>query len=476
MLIQLPNFENIRILVAGDVMLDRYWFGDTTRISPEAPIPVVQVSDFEERPGGAANVALNIAALHAKAYLLGYCGFDAAAEALEAKLLSAGVQFDLQKIERMRTTTKIRILSQQQQLIRLDFDPPDIPLDSQWLLARFDHYLPETDIVLLSDYAKGTLAIAPDLIQRARQANVPVFVDPKCQDFQRYQGATLVTPNLKEFEAIVGHCPDEQTLITKANQLIQQYQFDALLVTQGSQGMTLVRPGQAALHLPAHLQEICDVTGAGDTTIAVLALSFSANQNWEQAVSLANLAASQIVTKLGAAAITPVALKQAIPKYATDHVACLTEDQLLFNVAAARKQGERIVMTSGCFDLLHPGHITYLAQAKALGDRLIVAVNDDASVAQLKPSRPINVLSARMAVLAALQAVDWVIAFSDTTPARLIQRLQPDIWVKGGDYQLEDLPEASIVNAYGGELRCVDFVPSCSTTTLIHKIQSLVVS
>jgi D-beta-D-heptose 7-phosphate kinase / D-beta-D-heptose 1-phosphate adenosyltransferase len=437
----------------------------------------VHIQKEEDRPGGAGNVALNIAALGGQATLLGISGDDDAATTLENKLQAANVNAHLYKIAGIPTTTKLRILSSQfhQQLIRLDFETSLPDFDSVALCAEFKARLPDTDAVLLSDYAKGTLRCAPELIALARKANIPVLVDPKGTDFSLYRGATLLTPNRKEFEAVVGICRDEQELISKGLQLIQDLDLSALLVTCGEQGMTLLQPNQPEKHLPALEREVYDVTGAGDTVIAVLASCMAAGESLPMATVLANIAASIVVGKIGAATVSLPELRHAAYQEQSAGRGIFTvEEQLLMAVQDAKAHGERIVMTNGCFDILHAGHVTYLEQAKKLGNRLIVAVNDDASVARLKGAeRPINPLARRMTVLAGLSAVDWVIGFPDDTPERLLAALNPDLLVKGGDYTIDEVVGAEIVLKNGGEVKVLGVEQGLSTTGIIDKINQV---
>jgi D-beta-D-heptose 7-phosphate kinase/D-beta-D-heptose 1-phosphate adenosyltransferase len=473
MKIQVPSFQSIRALVVGDVMLDRYWSGDTSRISPEAPVPIVHVQTLEERPGGAGNVALNIAALGAQVDLLSFCGDDDAGDILEKKLSHAGVNCYLYKIPQSRTVTKLRILSLHQQLIRLDFEEAPYQIDYKHLKQLFAQRLAHCDVVILSDYAKGCLSYAQDLIQLARRADKPVFVDPKSNDFNAYQGATVLTPNRREFEAVVGECASEQALLQKGMKLLKTHQFEALLVTRGEQGMTLIQQDQPEVYLSAFAKQVYDVTGAGDTAIACLALTYAAQNDLVQSAQLANIAASIVVGKLGAATVSSAELRRAIQiQQLSFHRGILTEAELKIIVEDAKAHNEQIVMTGGCFDILHAGHVAYLEQAKRFGDRLIVAVNDDNSVSNLKGSgRPINNLANRMAVLAGLNAVDWIVPFSEATPERLIKLLLPDIWVKGGDYQMHDLSEAQTIQEYGGQIKLIDFVEGCSTSAIISMIE-----
>ena len=472
MKIKFPEFSHAKVLVVGDIMLDRYWHGGTSRISPEAPVPVVKVEQIEERPGGAGNVALNVASLGAKAHLIGLTGEDEASDALHTRLSSANIDCHFVRDRSLATITKLRVISRHQQLIRLDFedhcdDYAKISLNETAIEA-----ISAAQVLLLSDYAKGAIKSPQTIIQAARAAGVPVMVDPKGTDFERYQGATLLTPNLHEFEAVVGHCPDDKTLIARASELIERFELEAMLVTRGEQGMTLVEGTEGKAHyFPAKAKEVYDVTGAGDTVIATLATSLAAGAELVTATALANLAASIVVGKLGTAAINTVELRRATRGDRETGLGVVTEEQMAQAILSAKDDGEKVVMTNGCFDILHSGHVHYLTQAKEQGDRLIVAVNDDDSVSRLKgPGRPVNSVERRMAVLAGLGAVDWVVPFSEDTPERLISKLLPDVLVKGGDYQVDDIAGAKQVLANGGEVKVLDFVSGVSTTGIIESM------
>ena len=468
-----PMFERGRVLVVGDIMLDRYWHGPTARVSPEAPVPVVRITDSDDRPGGAANVALNLAALGCAVDLVGAVGADEAADILDAQLQAAGVALHLVRCPDKPTITKLRILSRNHQLLRLDFEEPLDVADVAVLPERVAAALPGCGLLLLSDYAKGSLQDPAALIAGARELGIPVLVDPKGSDFGRYRGATLLTPNLGELEAVVGPCADEATLCTRGLALIRELELGALLITRGEQGMTLLRPGHPELHLPARAREVYDVTGAGDTVIAVLAGALAAGAALPEAVAHANLAAGIVVGKLGTATVSAPELRHALRNERDLTTGVLNLDQLLVEVAEARARGERIVFTNGCFDLLHAGHVNYLRQARALGDRLIVAVNDDASVRRLKgEGRPLNTVARRMAVLAGLEAVDWVVSFAEDTPEALLERLRPEILVKGGDYRDDQVVGWRIVAGYGGEIRTLGLVEGCSTTALVEQIRA----
>ncbi|MCM2972666.1 bifunctional D-glycero-beta-D-manno-heptose-7-phosphate kinase/D-glycero-beta-D-manno-heptose 1-phosphate adenylyltransferase HldE [Larsenimonas suaedae] len=463
--------EAARVVVVGDVMLDRYWTGPTSRISPEAPVPVVRVDGSEDRPGGAANVALNIASLGATVTLSGLVGQDDNARLLSDALTNAGIGVDFQESERAPTITKLRVMSRNQQLIRLDFEQSFADIDMTPLTAKVEHALETAELMILSDYGKGTLADVQALIEAGRRAGKRVLVDPKGTDFSRYRGASLMTPNLSEFEAVVGPCPDDATLSQKGEQLRLELELEALLVTRSERGMTLIREDAPPLHLPTHAREVFDVTGAGDTVIGVLGLALAAGHALPEAMMLANLAAGLVVAKPGTATLSIAELYTAMHGDRLAEFGVTDADTLALSVRAAQGRGERVVMTNGCFDILHAGHVAYLEQARRLGDRLIVAVNDDASVRRLKgEKRPINALMRRMQVLSGLAAVDWVVPFSEDTPAELIERILPDILVKGGDYKAEDIAGGEAVIAHGGEVRVLDFEDGVSTTAMISTI------
>lgn len=474
MKLEIPAYDTARVLVVGDVMLDRYWHGDTSRISPEAPVPVVRVGAVEERPGGAGNVGLNIAALGAHVTVLGVTGNDGAAAVLQQRLEAAGVHCGFQRLPGRPTVTKLRVLSRHQQLIRLDFEDGFDGYDAAALRQQFQSALADADVVLLSDYGKGTLRpVVAEMIRQARDAGKVVLVDPKGADFSAYRGATAITPNLTEFETVVGACANEEQIVDKGSALIRQLDLQALLITRSEHGVTLLQADGPALHLPTRAREVFDVTGAGDTVISVLAASVAAGMELAGATALANLAAGIVVGKLGAASATVPEIYRALQVEQQAGSGVLGEESLLESVEVARAHGERIVMTNGCFDILHAGHVTYLEQARRLGDRLIVAVNTDDSVRKLKgEGRPVNTVERRMTVLAALGCVDWVVPFVEDTPERLICAIRPDILVKGGDNDPDKIPGAACVRQAGGEVRVMDYVQNISTTGLINAIRS----
>lgn len=472
MKLTIPDFSTRQVLVVGDLMLDRYWTGPTSRISPEAPVPVTRVDDEFERPGGAGNVALNITSMNGQATLMGFVGDDEAAKSLQNNLTQAQVNCAFQTLPGQRTVTKLRVLSRSQQLIRLDFERSFEQADRSSLESGFREQLSQAGAVVLSDYGKGTLAAPQVLIQAAREQGVPVLVDPKGTDFTKYKNASLITPNQAEFEAVVGVCDSEQQLLEKGEQLRAQLQLDALLVTRSERGMVLFEVNKPAITLPTRAREVFDVTGAGDTVIGTLAIALAAGEGFESAMQLANLAAGVVVGKIGTATASVAELQQAMLAHEPLPRGVIDENGLADTLAIAKANGERIVMTNGCFDILHAGHVAYLSSAAELGDRLIVAVNDDESVRRLKgEGRPVNGVQQRMAVLSGLESVDWVLPFSEDTPARVIERLLPDVLVKGGDYAPDEIAGGDAVTENGGRVQVLQFIDGLSTSAIISAIK-----
>ena len=472
MKVEIPTFKQASVLVVGDIMLDQYWYGPTQRISPEAPVPVVKINQEEHRPGGAANVALNIASIGGRVTLAGITGEDEAAQHLKKQLSALNINCEFDQQKNIPTITKLRVMSRNQQLIRLDFEESLNDVDKKPLEEKVAAQLESHDLLLLSDYSKGTLSDVQSLITLAKNKGKAVLVDPKGTDFERYRGATLLTPNLSEFEAVVGECKTENDIVTKGQALLVQLDLDAMLVTRSEQGMTLLRRDHEEFHLPTRAREVYDVTGAGDTVIATLALAIAAKAEYTQASALANMAAGIVVGKLGTSTVSEAELLAEISTGLESGFGVVTEDQLKIAVKLAKARGENIVMTNGCFDILHAGHVSYLTHAGTLGTRLIVAVNDDASVKRLKGSgRPVNPTDRRMAVLAGLGAVDWVVSFSEDTPQRIISNILPDILVKGGDYKVEEIAGGEEVIANGGEVKVLNFEEGISTTDIINAIR-----
>lgn len=460
-------------------MLDQYWTGRAGRISPEAPVPVVKIANQEMRAGGAANVALNIAALGATAHLMGVVGkntdgyIDEHGQQLDHIMVTAGVECHW-ALSDSGTICKLRVLSHHQQLIRMDFEHPVPKEPAEQLLQSVIEQVSHYDVLVLSDYAKGALQCVEPMIAAANAANVPVLIDPKGDDFSRYHGATLIKPNQSEFEAIVGEASSTEEVVRKADTLIKQLALEALLVTRSEHGMALITQKDKPYLLQSQAQEVFDVTGAGDTVMAALATGFASGMTLQNAVHLASQAASIVVQKVGTSTVSKAELDESI-KAAMRHkgYVAMNEDELLERVKVAQDSGERVVMTNGCFDLLHSGHVRYLNEAAKLGERLIVAVNSDESVQQLKgDARPIVPLAGRMELLSALSCVDWVVPFNEATPERLICKLTPDVLVKGGDYKPEEIAGAQCVWKAGGQVEVLSFWEGYSTSSMVNKIQT----
>ena len=477
MTLTIPDFSRTAVLVAGDVMLDRYLFGGTSRISPEAPVPVVHVRKSDDRPGGAANVAVNLASLGVRTMLLGIVGEDEEGGRLKSTLERHGIACQFSRSAGRPTITKTRVQSRGQQLIRLDREesPGTSPGPSlvQPLVAALQGMESSILSVILSDYGKGALDDVAEMIAACRSADIRVFADPKGTDFGRYRGASVITPNQSEFEAVAGRSGSDAEMVQRARNMLDDLELEALLVTRSEKGMLLLERGEEPVFLSTHAREVYDVTGAGDTVIATLAAAHAAGMDFLSAASLANLAAGLVVRKTGAASVTPSELRVALHRRGQGGRGLVGKFELQSLVGEAKEGGEKIVMTNGVFDVLHAGHVAYLEEAKSLGDRLVVAVNDDDSVRRLKgDSRPVNELADRMAVLAGLAAVDWVVPFSEDTPARLIADVMPDVLVKGGDYRPEDIAGGSDVLASGGEVRVLPFREGYSSTRIIDKLRS----
>ncbi len=468
---KIPNFSQAKVLVIGDLMLDRYWHGDTSRISPESPVPVVNIQNIENRAGGAANVALNLAELGVDVAVLGITGQDEESEILEAILKEKQIRTIFEKRPSQTTITKLRVISRNQQLIRLDFEKDfalDKPLDIELVKENIDKY----DLLVLSDYNKGTLKSVQQIIQLANVNNKKTVVDPKGNDFGKYKGATLITPNQSEFSAVAGET-NEQNICSKGEALRNELNLGAVLITRSEKGMALIEKDQEPYLQPTQAREISDVTGAGDTVVATLAATLASGENLITASRLANVAAGVVISKLGTATTSVMELEAAIAKKDGEVGGVVSESELLALIINAKAKRETVVMTNGCFDILHPGHVAYLKQAASLGDKLIVAVNDDASVQRLKgEERPINPLDHRMEMLAALDSVDWVVSFSEDTPQRIIANCLPTILVKGGDYKAEEIVGYQEVIDNGGEVKILQFKDGYSTTNIIKKIKS----
>ena len=470
MTISIPDFSKTYVVVAGDVMLDRYMFGTTSRISPEAPVPVVHIHETDDRPGGAANVAVNLASLGVSTRLLGVVGQDAAADSLQEIMKALGIRCEFQRVDDRPTVTKTRVQSRGQQLVRLDQENASA-MPGGAMTSALKKAIDGADAVVLSDYGKGTLGDVAAMISLCKDADLAVLVDPKGSDFTKYRGASVITPNQAEFESVVGACTTDEELVDKAQVMIDELRLDALLITRSEKGMLLVEADASPVFLSTQAREVFDVTGAGDTVIATLAGVLASGEDLASAAALANIAAGLVVRKIGVASVTPGEINASLHQRGQGGRGLVGRSELKAMVAESHERNERVVMTNGCFDVLHAGHVAYLEEAKSIGDRLIVAVNDDDSVRRLKgESRPINMLEDRLLVLAGLAAVDWVVSFADDTPAELIADVLPDVLVKGGDYKPEEIAGAKSVLKNGGEIRILAYREGQSSSRIIDKL------
>lgn len=469
------------VLCIGDLMLDEFVYGEVSRISPEAPAPVMAVRRSETNIGGAGNVARNIASLGARCIFVGLIGEDDAGAALQSALAQeSGIESVLVSDRSRPTTRKVRFVSEHfsTHLMRADWEVAQ-PASAEIEQKLIDAILPQlarADIVLLSDYAKGVLTarVIRNVIDAVRKLGKRVIVDPKSANFAIYRGATLLTPNRKEFsEATRSRADTEKSIAAAAQDAMQLADCEAILVTQSEHGMTLVPRHGEAIHVPAHPVKVRDVSGAGDTVAAVLAVTLSAGADWETALRMANAAAAVAVGKKGTASVTSAELRRKI----LPHAFLAAEEKIVAAGAGLeaqlsewRQQGLRVGFTNGCFDILHPGHVKVLTAARGACDRLIVGLNSDASVKRLKgEARPVQDERARAEVLAALEAVDLVVVFEEDTPIRLITAIKPSVLVKGGDYTREQVVGHEIVEAHGGEVLLIGILPGHSTTSLVDR-------
>jgi len=469
------------VLCVGDVMLDDFVYGDVTRISPEAPTPVLKVTYNAVEIGGAGNVARNIAALGAQCIFVGLVGNDESGLILKSALSKLGsITPELVVDKTRQTTRKVRFVSEHHSahLMRADWETADpASAESQSaIIASAEAAMPKAGAVVLSDYAKGVLTerVIRAIIDAARRLGKPVIVDPKGHDYRVYRGATLITPNAKELAAAV-HRPvtSEAEIAEAAAELARAVGSEAVLVTRSEEGMSLHVEGQAPVHIPAYPVKVRDVSGAGDTVAAVMSVLLAMKAPYEFAMRAANAAAAVVVGKRGTSTVSLAELRHRILPAAS----LAPEDKIVFDwsviderLAEWRRRGLRIGFTNGCFDLLHRGHVKLLAEARAACDRLVIGLNSDASTARLKgEGRPINPAEGRAEVLAALEAVDLVIVFEEDTPLELIKRVRPAVLVKGADYRIEEVVGRDVVESAGGDVLLVSLVPGHSTTGLVQR-------
>jgi len=460
------------IVVFGDVMLDRYVSGSVDRVSPEAPVPVLKPIKEEIRLGGAANVALNLSSLGSKVSLIGISGKDYSSAQILKLLKENKIKGELIKSS-LPTITKLRLLSSKQQLLRVDNEEEFTKDDWISVKGRFDKSisLKSNNLLIISDYGKGTLQDIPAVIRKAKKLKKTVLVDPKGDNFSKYKGADVITPNFSEFIGEVGPVKSEREITTKAKLLIKSLNLGALLVTRGSEGMTLFNKEKGKVvrsDFPTQAKEVFDVSGAGDTVIASLAAALSTGFDMSSAVKLANVAAGIVVGKSGTATAS---LTEIEPHFSAEElISSLSEVKKHSSVL--KRDKKKVVFTNGCFDILHAGHVHYLEEAKKLGDELVVGLNSDSSVEALKgKGRPVNNLEQRAKVLSSLQCVDKVVSFSDQTPLKLIKAIKPDVLVKGGDYKVKDVVGHKEIKSWGGVVKIIPFVPGLSTTKIIKKLR-----
>ncbi len=459
------------VVVIGDIILDRYISGSVDRVSPEAPVPVLRPSTEEIRLGGAANVALNLSSLGTKATLIGVTGKDHASKQIKELLKQNNIKSSIIQ-SKLPTISKLRLLAAQQQLIRIDNEEEFLGED--WIASLSSYKkqisLKKNKVLIISDYGKGTLKNIPILIREAKRLNKTILIDPKGDDFTKYKSANIITPNFSEFQRVVGSIKNETDLTKKGKELIKFLKLDALLITRGSEGMTLLETLNGKImrsDFPTEAKDVFDVSGAGDTVIASIGAGLAGNFSLSDSIKLANIAAGIVVGKSGTATVS----QSEINPLLNQAESFLSIDEVKSYSQVLRQNNKKIVFTNGCFDILHAGHVEYLEAAKSLGDELIVGINSDDSVKALKgKGRPINKLTHRVKVLGSLKCVDKVVVFGDTTPIKLIKAIKPNVLVKGGDYKVEEIVGYQAVTKTGGSVVTIPLVKGLSTTNIISKI------
>jgi D-beta-D-heptose 7-phosphate kinase/D-beta-D-heptose 1-phosphate adenosyltransferase len=469
---------DVRLLVIGDLMLDEYLWGKAERISPEAPVQVVEVTREDLRLGGAGNVINNLVALGCRVVACSVIGGDDNGTLLHHAFTGKGVDVSGVFQDPLRATTKkTRVVAANQQIVRIDRESKeDISAEfEERILGFINERASHFKAILISDYGKGVLTqkILDGIISVGRRMKVPVVVDPKGRDYGRYNGASILTPNRKEAEIAAGiTILDEDSLMAAARKLIGDVDLDALLITRSEQGMSLFLRGGETVHIPTVAREVYDVTGAGDTVLAVLGLALACGRDYADAAQLANMAAGIAVAKVGTSTVSPGEIIDAVAHGHRDSETKIKNlDVMAAIVAAEKAKGKRVVFTNGCFDLLHAGHVKYLQRARSFGDLLVLGLNSDASVRRLKgDKRPLINEAERGHLLSALDCVDYVVIFQEDTPLKLIETLKPAILVKGGDYSPDKVVGKETVESYGGRVELVEFVDGKSTTHIIEKI------
>ena len=470
--------KDIRALVIGDLMLDEYLWGKTERISPEAPVQVVDVVREDLRLGGAGNVVNNLAALGCRVGVCSVIGADDNGTLLRHVFSGRGVDTDgvFEDPDR-RTSKKTRVIAAHQQIVRIDRESKEeIGSGQEEAIVRFlEQEGAQYQVFVVSDYLKGVLTprVLTTVIETGHRLGIPVVVDPKGTDYLKYRGATVITPNRKEAEQAAGILiRDGESLKRAAEKLLAELDLSSLLITRSEEGMSLFFPAGEPVHIPTVAREVFDVTGAGDTVLAMLSLGLAAGVGIVEAARLANTAAGIVVGKLGTSTVSPVEiLEEAGRSHRDSDTKIKNLDVLAAIIETEKARGKRVVFTNGCFDLLHVGHVKYLQQARAFGDLLVLGLNSDASIRRLKgEKRPLIGEEERAHVLAALDCIDYVVIFGEDTPLRLIETLRPQVLVKGGDYTLEGVVGREVVESYGGRVELVAFVDGKSTSNVIDEI------
>ncbi|OQM34164.1 bifunctional D-glycero-beta-D-manno-heptose-7-phosphate kinase/D-glycero-beta-D-manno-heptose 1-phosphate adenylyltransferase HldE [bacterium endosymbiont of Pedicinus badii] len=462
------NFKKSSVLIIGDIILDEYIYGKITKFSTESCNPILKIKDTKFFPGGAANVAMNAACLGSKVYLLGIVGTDKESEILKKKLGKKKVFCEFLFSERYPTIKKTKIFSEKHTIVRIDREKQFLKFKKDFFIKKIQKIISKVNVIIVSDYQKGTVQQVQDIIKIANKKKVFIFIDPKGKNFDKYKNCTLLKPNLQEFQEIVGKCKNKNTIIKKAKKMISKLNLSNLLITCSEKGMIFLQKNGSTLYLPSITKKVVDTNGAGDTVISVLAVSISSGKNFQESIQLANIASGIAVQKFGTSYIKKEEIETFLIKK-KKHLKIIRKKEIKKIIQIEKKKGKKIVMTNGVFDIIHAGHIKYLKQAKSLGDRLIVAVNSDKSTKVIKGSkRPINSLCRRMQVLSELRMIDWIVSFQEDCPKKIISLIKPDVLVKGGDYKNKEIIGKKEVLKNGGEVIILDLEKNISTTKIIN--------
>lgn len=474
MIQKLPSFEYLNIVVIGDVILDKYILGECERISPEAPVPIINVNSSKSLPGGASNVACNLLSIGANVILICPYGKDKSSAELKKILQKNKLSFRYIYDDFFKTPTKTRLLSQGQQIVRFDEYDRTVTTKADKIIKELESLEKKIDLIIFSDYDKGTLSEIDKILEYTNKKSIKTIVDPKGDNFDKYKNCSIITPNLKEFSKIVGSFTNNSEFEEKAFNLLDKLALEALLITKGKYGLSLISNSKDHQEISAEASEVFDVTGAGDTVISILAAMYASGASLYDAAFVSNIAAGISIQRQGTVQVTREELSNALAKKNNYKFISKILDEnvdlgLFFK--SLKQKNKKIVMTNGCFDILHAGHVSYLEKSQLMGDYLIVGINTDESVRRLKgKKRPVNTLENRMRVIASLNSVDLVIPFSEDTPINLIKTIKPDIYVKGADYKLNEIIGADFIRSYGGEVNLIPLLDGLSTSNTISKI------